>query len=429
MHSDSNLDSVGEDLPRDPVCVVTPTRCQRARRRARSNELRVLGHAVTVLAPSGRTVDLIAGHRALARGEHADVIAIGAAVPISRRSSLGVPVGVRANLNLALQQGQFDVVHGFEPGLPSISYLALRDSEALGVASFFSPERLGYPPRRSLRVKLLALFYALIATSETTAEPAARIASPATTGSSRSASTPCSSKPGDEAEAGRDRGPHSGSLPVARAALRSLRDLPGWEAVLLRTKPLSTRPGDSVGAARPRPCPVRPQARRGAQACSQRRRSSFRPRRARRRLRLEAFGLRAPRWPSRQGCSSSPSSQPRRSRGSLTTSRCASGGRRRHARPPRRRALRPLPEKLDAIYNGLGGRRRTRRRKADPLADRPWILRRPAHAHALVARLLDRGGRTARPRRVGLVSARSRSPTTTSLEAPPRRSSWRVAVS
>ena len=57
---------------------------------------------------------------------------------------------------LALQQGRFDVVHGFEPGLPSISYLALRDSDALAVASFFSPERLGYPPRRALREKLLA---------------------------------------------------------------------------------------------------------------------------------------------------------------------------------------------------------------------------------------------------------------------------------
>ena len=34
-----------------------------------------------------------------------------------------------------------------------------------------------------------------------------------------------------------------GSLPVARTALRALKDLPGWEAVLLRTKPLSTRPG------------------------------------------------------------------------------------------------------------------------------------------------------------------------------------------
>ena len=113
-------------------------------------------------------------------------------MPVSRRSSLGVPVGVRANLRLALQQGGFDVVHGFEPGLPSISYLALRDSEALGVASFFSPDRLGYPPRRALREKLLARIDALIASSETTAAAAAS-ASPATTGSSRRASTPTSS--------------------------------------------------------------------------------------------------------------------------------------------------------------------------------------------------------------------------------------------
>ena len=136
--------------------------------------LRALGHSVTVLAPSARAADLLAGRRALARGENADVIAIGAALPVSRRSSLGVPVGVRANLHLALQQGRFDVVHGFEPGLPSISYLALRDSEALGVATFFSPERLGYPPRRALREKLLARIDALLATSETTADGRSR---------------------------------------------------------------------------------------------------------------------------------------------------------------------------------------------------------------------------------------------------------------
>ena len=35
---------------------------------------------------------------------------------------------------------------------------------------------------------------------------------------------------------------HSGSLAVARAALRALRELPDWEIVLLRTKPLATRP-------------------------------------------------------------------------------------------------------------------------------------------------------------------------------------------
>ena len=138
-----------------------------------AKELRALGHSVTVLAPSGRPADLAAGRRALARGEAAETIAIGTAVPVSRRSSLGVPVGVRANLRLALQQGGFDVVHGFEPGLPSISYLALRDSEALGVASFFSPDRLGYPPRRALREKLLARIDVLIASSETTAAAAA----------------------------------------------------------------------------------------------------------------------------------------------------------------------------------------------------------------------------------------------------------------
>ena len=127
--------------------------------------LRELGHSVTVLAPSSRTTDLLAGRRALNRGDEAEVIAVGPAVPVSRRSSLGVPVGVRANLWLALDQGAFDVVHGFEPGLPSISYLALRDSQTLGVATFVSRERLTYPPRRALREKLLGRIDALLATS------------------------------------------------------------------------------------------------------------------------------------------------------------------------------------------------------------------------------------------------------------------------
>ncbi|HEX5800639.1 MAG TPA: glycosyltransferase [Gaiellaceae bacterium] len=205
-----------------------------------ARELRALGHLVTVLAPSSRAGDLLAGRRALNRGEGADVIAVGPAIPVSRRSSLGVPMGVRANLWLALTQGEYDVVHGFEPGLPSISYLALRDSETLGVATFVSPERLSYPPRRALRDKLLGRIDALLATSpETAAAAAARFP-----GDYRVVS------PGVDLELFRP-GPkrqliavelHSASLPVARAALRSLRELPGWELVLLRTKPLSTRP-------------------------------------------------------------------------------------------------------------------------------------------------------------------------------------------
>src|SRR5260370_26650804 len=112
-----------------------------------ARELRARGHRVTVLAPSNRARDLAAGRRALASGGEADFIALGPAVPISRRSRMGVPVGVRANLAVALAAGGFDVVHGFEPGLPSLSYLALRHSGDPAAATFFSPDRLSYPPR------------------------------------------------------------------------------------------------------------------------------------------------------------------------------------------------------------------------------------------------------------------------------------------
>src|SRR5919201_793141 len=132
-----------------------------------ARELRGLGHAVTVLAPSTRAEDLRAGRRALLRGPDAELIALGPALPISRRSHMGVPVGVRANLALALARGGYDVVHGFEPALPSLSYLALRDARALAVATFLSKERLGYPPGRAQRERLLARIDALIASSTT----------------------------------------------------------------------------------------------------------------------------------------------------------------------------------------------------------------------------------------------------------------------
>src|SRR5438093_1289505 len=125
------------------------------------------------LTPSTRTADLVAGHRAVLDGVAADVIALGPALPVSRRSRIGVPVGVRANLALALQRGRFDIVHGFEPALPSLSYLALRDSHALGVATFLSAERLGYPPGKPQRERLLSRIDALLATSPAVAAAAA----------------------------------------------------------------------------------------------------------------------------------------------------------------------------------------------------------------------------------------------------------------
>jgi predicted metal-dependent phosphoesterase TrpH len=203
-------------------------------------ELRQLGHAVTVLAPSNRAADLAAGRRALLDGLEADVVAVGPAVPISRRSRIGVPVGARANLSLALALGRFDVVHGFEPGLPSLSYLALRDAQALAVATFVSPERLSYPLGRAQRDRLLARLDALVATSDETAA-AAHVRFP---GEYRIVSPGCD--PGLFIPAEKlDRIVlewRATERPLARSVLRALEELPAWELLVLRTKPLMGRP-------------------------------------------------------------------------------------------------------------------------------------------------------------------------------------------
>src|ERR687887_1704823 len=160
------------------VCLVTPFAWSRPHDvnehvAGVAAELRALGHSVTVLAPSTRAADLIAGRRALLDGAADEMIALGPAVPVSRRSRIGVPVGVRANLALALSRGSYDIVHGLERALPSLSYLALRDSHALGVATFLSAERLGYPPAKPQRERLLSRIDALLATSPEVAEAAA----------------------------------------------------------------------------------------------------------------------------------------------------------------------------------------------------------------------------------------------------------------
>jgi predicted metal-dependent phosphoesterase TrpH len=202
--------------------------------------LRRLGHSVTVLAPSGRAADLLAGRRALQDGLEADVIAVGPTLPISRRSRIGVPVGVRANLALALARGGYDVVHGFEPGLPSLSYLALLEARALSAATFFSPERLSYPPSRAQRERLLGRTDVLLAVSDRVAEAAAerfageyRVVSPGVDlelfapGEKRSLAV-VEWLPGERT--------------LARTAVRVLSELPEWQLVILRTKPLSGRP-------------------------------------------------------------------------------------------------------------------------------------------------------------------------------------------
>src|SRR5206468_5710425 len=226
------------------VCLVTPFAWSRPHDvnehvDGLAHELRALGHEVTVLAPSTRTADLVAGRRAVLDGVAADVIALGPALPVSRRSRIGVPVGVRANLALALQRGRFDIVHGFEPALPSLSYLALRDSHALGVATFLSTERLGYPPGKPQRERLLSRLDALLATSpEVAAAAAVRLPGEYPV-----------IFPGVDPELFHPEQKRRrivlewrpASRPLARSVLRELRELPGWELVMLRTKPLSGR--------------------------------------------------------------------------------------------------------------------------------------------------------------------------------------------
>jgi predicted metal-dependent phosphoesterase TrpH len=334
-----------------------------------SGALRSLGHQVTVLAPSTRAADLLAGRRALARGEAADVIAVGPAVPVSRRSQLGVPVGVQANLRQALVQGRYDVVHGFEPGLPSLSYLALRDTDAFAVATFASPNRLGYPPARSQREKLLGRLDALVALSDEVLVAAEerfpgdyRLLSP---GVDTVLFSPVAKRRTIVVEL------RPNERLVARGIVHALRELPGWDVLLLRTRPLIGRPATPRDlAARVRVRTARDAA---ARAAILNESSIFVPGvEGLRRVTLEAAAA---------GCAIA---RPRgvQAQPELTaaaTARLAEDDalRDREAHAAREEAethtFESVAAELDEVYASLGTRRR-RRRQAEPLADRAWIV-------------------------------------------------------
>jgi hypothetical protein len=203
-------------------------------------ELRRLGHTVAVLAPSNRARDLREGRRQLERGDFGEIVALGRALPVSRTSTLAAPVGLRANLHLALAQGGFDIVHGFEPGLPSLSYLALRETDALAVATFFSAERLFFPPRKSQRARLLGRVDALLATSSQTAAAAAE----------RFPGDYSVIPPGVDLQLFRPRKKQKtivvelvpGERDAARDTIRSLDGRDGWELVLFRQSSLAGKP-------------------------------------------------------------------------------------------------------------------------------------------------------------------------------------------
>ncbi|MGN6380088.1 MAG: glycosyltransferase [Gaiellales bacterium] len=150
------------------------------------------GHLVTVLAPSSSSHALRAGRRrlrALAGGDlealtalpgEPLVVAVGPAVPLrqrGRRRGAGLPVAVRANVALAVQEGAFDIVHAHEPLLPGLSAAALKHSRGLTVATFHSrTERaLPFPVRSATRERYASRIDALLATSEEAAELASQV--------------------------------------------------------------------------------------------------------------------------------------------------------------------------------------------------------------------------------------------------------------
>ncbi len=206
-----------------------------------ADALRERGHVVVVLAPSSRSADLLAGRRALQTGELEGVVAVSRAVPVSPRAAVGLPVGVRANVATALRRGDFDVVHGFDPALPGLAYAALLQARTTTAATFVDGERLGFPPRKNQRDRLLARIDRLLATSDDVAERAAARFPGAYTVVALGVD-PELFAPADPKASVVVIETSVGGLPIVRAALRSLRSLAGWEAILLRTAPLAARP-------------------------------------------------------------------------------------------------------------------------------------------------------------------------------------------
>ena len=339
-----------------------------------AEELRVRGHEVVVLAPSNRASHLSAGRRALRQlareGRPLDgVVAVGPAVPVSPRVRVGVPVGVQANLDFALAADPFDVVHGHDPALPSLAYLALLRSRTFTVATFHSTERLAYPPGKKQRERLLGRVDALTATGPDVAE-AARARFP---GDYRI--LPLGVAPVETAPSA---GPPRFVLewrpedaPRLRALVRALRVLPDAELVVLRP-PLSGRPyvplalRSRVEVRVARDAPARARSLAGAAGFVP---ATFGSRRVR--VEAEAAGVPVVDPPGA-------AAQPALLAAAIARLADDAAWRERQSAAARRSAssetLTSLGDDLEEIYASVARRRRTSKHPSEPLADRPVIL-------------------------------------------------------
>ena len=322
-----------------------------------ADALRDRGHSVT-RARSRRTAPPTSppGGARCATALEAPLIALGPAVPISRRSRIGLPVGVRANLVARARPGARSTSStASSPGLPSLSYLALRDARALTVASFFSPERLGYPPGKAQRERLLARTDALVAASPEAAHAAAQ-RFPGEYRIVEEGVDPELFRPADEAEPRRPR------VAARRATARAERSC-------ARCASYPTGSSSSCGRSRWRGGRRSRRSCAAGRACAQPAtgeaapRSSTRPRSSSPRSTASPASRsrrppRARRSPRRRACTSSPSSRPRRSRGWPRTSRCARELSQEARRSVEGKTFADVAAELEELYTSLGRRRK-----------------------------------------------------------------------
>ena len=234
------------------VCLVTPFAWSQHHEanehlRVAADTLRERGHQVTILGPSTRAAELSAGRHALRllerdRTRLDGFVALGPAVPVGRREHVGVPVGIRASLRLALETSEFDIVHVYDPGRIGISYHALLLTDTLTVATFHSADRVNHPAGKKRRERLLTRVDVLTATSLRALE-AARHRFP---GHYELLPLGISVTPAE----GKDASArpllvvewHPEERERVRHLLRSLLVVPDWDVRILRLRTLSGRP-------------------------------------------------------------------------------------------------------------------------------------------------------------------------------------------
>ena len=411
-------------LPRDPARVVGAARHERARRRRRATRSARAGTTPSSLAPSSRSADLLAGRRALQAGVLDGVVAL-----VPRRARLAAVDGRRPRRRPRERRrrrsapGDFDVVHGFDPGVPGLAYVALLEAETTTVATFVDPERLSYPaaaqparpapradrhaPRRRATRRRGPRRGAL--PGGVHGRPRRR--------RPRALRTAAKERAGRGRDLGRRAFPSSAQRSARSATTRRLGGCPAADGQ-------ARRPAvDPARAPRPRPRAHRAHRRARAPSCSERAAIVVPSPDGLRRLRAEAAAA---------GCAvvepPGVAAQPELAAAALLRlaeddrgARAATpphDGRRIEAELRRRRRARRAPTTRSARR-----RRRPAAAPRDRAARRPRLdRRRPPHAHEPLARLLDRARRRSSTTPRTRASARSRSPTTTSSAARSRRS-------